>query len=166
MGKIKKILENELAGGTQTTDVYPVTSTKAVYDENNERLDNILVGLGDRIDVLKNAGYLYAGVAIPSTDPGTPKANVFYISNGKGTYTNFGGIEVTEDDVVILYYDTAWHKVAIGIASGDFINISNDGVYFVDNQGYIILSITEEGIKTINVPSFESTTDTEYDIKI
>ena len=42
MGKIKKILENELVGGTQSTDVYPVTSTKAVYDENNERLDNIL----------------------------------------------------------------------------------------------------------------------------
>lgn len=42
MGKIKKILENELVGGIQTTDVYPVTSTKAVYDENNERLDNII----------------------------------------------------------------------------------------------------------------------------
>ena len=46
------------------------------------------------------------------------------------------------------------------------VNISNDGVYFVDNQGYIILSITDEGIKTINVPAFESTTDTEYDINI
>lgn len=42
MGKIKKILENELIGGTQNTDVYPVTSIKAVYDENNERLDNVL----------------------------------------------------------------------------------------------------------------------------
>lgn len=42
MGKIKKILENELVGGTQNTDVYPVTSVKAVYDEDNERLDNIL----------------------------------------------------------------------------------------------------------------------------
>ena len=42
MGKIKKILENELVGGTQTTDIYPVTSTKAVYDENNKRLDNTL----------------------------------------------------------------------------------------------------------------------------
>lgn len=42
MGKIKKILENELVGGTQNTDVYPVTSTKAVYDENNENLDSIL----------------------------------------------------------------------------------------------------------------------------
>ena len=42
MGKIKKILENELVGGTQTIDIYPVTSTKAVYDENNKRLDNTL----------------------------------------------------------------------------------------------------------------------------
>ena len=49
MGKIKKILENELVGGTQTTDVYPVTSTKAVYDENNKRLDNILSELKSEI---------------------------------------------------------------------------------------------------------------------
>ena len=42
MGKIKKILENELTGGNQSTEVYPVTSIKAVYDENNERLDNII----------------------------------------------------------------------------------------------------------------------------
>lgn len=42
MGKIKKLIENELIGGTQSTDVYPVTSVKAVYDENNERLDHIL----------------------------------------------------------------------------------------------------------------------------
>ena len=50
MGKIKKILENELVGGTQNTDIYPVTSTKAVYDENNERLDNVLGDLKNKID--------------------------------------------------------------------------------------------------------------------
>lgn len=42
MGKIKKILENELIGGTQGTDVYPVTSVMAVYDAKNVRLDTIL----------------------------------------------------------------------------------------------------------------------------
>lgn len=41
MGKIKKILEKEL-GSTQSVEIYPVTSIKAVYDENNERLDNII----------------------------------------------------------------------------------------------------------------------------
>ena len=46
MGKIKKILEKEL-GSTQSVEVYPVTSTKAVYDENNERLDNTLAAKED-----------------------------------------------------------------------------------------------------------------------
>lgn len=42
MGKIKKILENELVGGSNKTDIYPITSIKAVYDDNNNRLDNII----------------------------------------------------------------------------------------------------------------------------
>lgn len=42
MGKIKKILENELIGGTQNTDIYPVTSTRAVFDRNNDNLDDRL----------------------------------------------------------------------------------------------------------------------------
>ena len=62
-------------------------------------------------------GYLFVGVATIETDPDTPDQKVFYIANGKGTYTNFGGLQVTEDEVVILYYDTAWHKASTGIAS-------------------------------------------------
>lgn len=51
MGKIKKILENESVGGsTQTNDVYPVTSTKAVYDKNNKRLDTVLEELDNKIN--------------------------------------------------------------------------------------------------------------------
>lgn len=63
------------------------------------------------------AGYQFMGVAIPSTNPGTSDQRVFYIANGKGTYTNFGGISIAEDEVIILYYDTAWHKLLTGIAS-------------------------------------------------
>lgn len=69
------------------------------------------------VDNIVNAGYVFAGVATPATNPGTPDAKVFYIANGKGTYEKFGGINVTEDDVVVLYWDSAWHKVATGIAS-------------------------------------------------
>ena len=69
------------------------------------------------VDSIVNAGYVFAGVATPATDPGTPNAKVFYIANGKGTYTNFGSLEVTEDEVIVLKYDTAWHKVSTGIAS-------------------------------------------------
>lgn len=48
MGKIEKIIKKGPAEG-QTTEVYPVTSTKAVYDENNKRLDNIITGLQESI---------------------------------------------------------------------------------------------------------------------
>lgn len=42
MGKIKKLLETELVGGTNSMEIYPVTSTKAVYDSNNISLDKSL----------------------------------------------------------------------------------------------------------------------------
>ena len=48
MGKIEKILKKGSVEG-QTTEVYPVTSTKAVYDENNKRLDNIITGLQESV---------------------------------------------------------------------------------------------------------------------
>ena len=63
-------------------------------------------------------GYQFVGVATPETNPGTPDAKVFYIANGNGTYTNFGGLEVTEDEVVFLIWDSSWHKVSIGITKG------------------------------------------------
>ena len=84
-------------------------SQKAVTDEFGT--------IQDAIASIVNAGYVFAGIATPSTAPGTPEAKVFYIAKGKGTYTNFGGLGVTEDEVVVLYYDTAWHKVSTGIAS-------------------------------------------------
>lgn len=63
------------------------------------------------------AGYQFVGIATPTTNPGTPDQKIFYIANGKGTYTNFGGINVTEDEVIFLVRDNAWHKAATGIAA-------------------------------------------------
>lgn len=57
--------------------------------------------------------YQFAGIATPSTNPGTQDAKVFYIAAEPGTYTNFGGLEVTEDEVVVLTWDSSWHKAQI-----------------------------------------------------
>lgn len=72
--------------------------------------------LNQMVNIL-GTGYQFAGVATTATNPGSPDAKVFYIANGKGTYTNFGSLEVTEDEVVVLYWDSLWHKVSTGIAS-------------------------------------------------
>lgn len=59
------------------------------------------------------AGYQFIGVATPSTNPGTPDQNVFYIANEKGAYTNFGGINIDEDGVFLLLYNGAWTKLLV-----------------------------------------------------
>ena len=101
-------------------------SQKSITDEFATKQDTIsdletirsnAKNASNTIASMIEAGYVFAGVATPSTNPGTPEAKVFYIANGKGTYTNFGGLEVTENEVVVLYWDTAWSKVATGIAS-------------------------------------------------
>lgn len=50
-GRIKKIKNNQLIGGTDNTDVYPITSTKAVFDEDNVSQDYLNKHItGDRIE--------------------------------------------------------------------------------------------------------------------
>lgn len=113
------------------------------------------------------AEYQFAGVATIDTNPGTPDAKVFYIANGKGTYTNFGGLEVTEDEVVVLYWDTAWHKEATGIASHaklteleSKVDITSApyGVFYipqvsVENNKFITSAGTKEDSNAYNVAS-------------
>ena len=98
-------------------------SLKTTIDANikqngrQEITGQILNSVLNQMVTTLGAGYQFAGVATTATNPGTPDAKVFYIANGKGTYEKFGGLEVTEDEVVVLYWDTAWHKVSTGIAS-------------------------------------------------
>lgn len=91
MGKIKKILENELIGGTAATDVYPVTSTKAVYDEDNIRLDKYL------------DGFVFRGRAVPHEVPDALETDSVYIATDQGTYVNMGGLEINQGVTLIFY---------------------------------------------------------------
>ena len=86
-------------------------SQKAVTDELNSKQDIIndletirsnAQNASDTIASIVEAGYVFAGIATPTTDPGTPDAKVFYIANRKGIYTNFSSINVIEDEVVTL----------------------------------------------------------------
>ena len=92
-------------------------SLKATIDANVKQ-NGVQAITGNILNSVLNAmvntlgtGYQFAGVATTATNPGSPDAKIFYIANGKGTYTDFGNLEVTEDDVVILYWDSSWHKV-------------------------------------------------------
>lgn len=73
-------------------------------------------------------GYQFMGVATPTANPGTTDQRVFYIANGKGVYTNFDGINVDEDEVVLLVYNDFWSKLKPGIATNNFKTINNQKI--------------------------------------
>lgn len=58
-------------------------------------------------------GYQFAGVATPSTDPGSPDQKVFYLAVVPGVYTGFDGIVIYEPEIVVLRYSTSWEKIVI-----------------------------------------------------
>lgn len=116
MGKIKKILENELVGGTQTTDVYPVTSVKAVYDESNERLDSILNRRGVvNISTNYNADHIaevltleQAIAKVPSKDRVLGFQGKFLSENGWKSYVFIG------DSIADWTNKTKWNNYLTG----------------------------------------------------
>lgn len=68
------------------------------------------------------AGYQYAGMATPSSNPGTPDTNVFYIAATAGTYTNMGGLVVSDGEVAILKYNGTWTKDVTGVATAEQVS--------------------------------------------
>lgn len=67
-------------------------------------------------------GFLYTGIATPTTNPGTPDQNIFYIASESGTYSNFGGLVLADGEIAILKYNGAWSKDSTGAASLENVN--------------------------------------------
>ena len=60
--------------------------------------------------ISKNA--MFAGIATPSTNPGSPDGPVFYFAIDEGTYSNFNGISLDVPGLVIFYNDLAGNWVS------------------------------------------------------
>lgn len=66
------------------------------------------------------SGYVYAGIATSNGNPGTPTRDCFYLTTTAGTYTNFGGFTVTDEEIAILKYSTAnsqWSKDSLTLTA-------------------------------------------------
>lgn len=59
-------------------------------------------------------GYQFKGVAIPTTNPGTPDQRVFYLAFTPGQYWNFN-ISLEVGQIGIFTYDTEWHASAFSV---------------------------------------------------
>lgn len=89
----------------------------------------------------------FAGVADLQTNPGTPDQNIFWILAKKGTYNNFGGVNI-KDKVVFAYNkNNVWNYIDSGIAT---INIFAFKQYNYTKNEYVNSLIKEihiDGIK-------------------
>lgn len=95
------------------SDIAGVIRTNTNEEITGDILQEQLLGMVDSL----GAGFQYKGVATPTTAPGTPDENVFYIASTAGTYTNFGSLVVAEGEVAILKYNGSWAKEVMGAAT-------------------------------------------------
>ena len=86
-------------------------------------LQNTLTTLISQIGV--NA--TFAGIATPSTAPGTPDQNVFYIAEQSGTYPNFNSIVLDNEIAILSNKSGTWVKTTTGFATNDCIGNETAG---------------------------------------
>lgn len=149
MGKIKKILENELTGGNQSTDVYPITSTKAVYDEDNERLDHILNRRGVvNISTNYNADHIaevltleQAITKVPSKDRVLGFQGKFLSENGWKSYVFIG------DSIADWTNKTKWNNYLTGT---DIVQESGEAEDKVMSQKAVLAELDKKASVTEN----------------
>lgn len=74
----------------------------------------------------------FAGVAVPTTNPGNPEGNVVYFASQAGTYSNFGNIAVTEGITILKYDGINWSKEQISYSDGVFDISAYNGTSYAD----------------------------------
>lgn len=93
-------------------------------------LNNIISNVGE------NASF--AGVATPSTNPGTPDGNVFYIASESGTYSNFGGIVNNGECLILKKNEDSWVSIETDIITNkklsNLLGLVIDTSMFVNGQ--------------------------------
>lgn len=86
----------------------------------------------------------FAGIATPTTNPGAPDGNVFYLASENGTYSNFNGITLSNEVSIFSNRNGSWEKYNTGLAiqqqlselikhtgsKGDFLIKYLNNIYF------------------------------------
>lgn len=117
------------------SEVSNVIKTNGTQSITGQIMQNVLLTIISTIG--ENA--TFAGIAEPTTSPGTPDGTLFYIAYEKGIYVNFNAIDITDDDgLVILLYSSDWSKINIPLASKDeLVQVRSDLNPYVLNENIL-----------------------------
>ena len=123
------------------------TAINVTYNNNASGLnaENAQDAIDELVTLLK-AEFSYKGIAKPTTNPGVPDSNVFYIA-GEGSYPNFGNQVVKVGQIAVLKWDGSWHKEVLetGIGGGNMILDWNTDV--VTTRKQVVTKMRKAGIQ-------------------
>lgn len=136
---------------------------------NNEITGAILQNVLDTIVSTIGANRTYAGIAVPTTAPGTPDANIFYLASTAGSYVNFDNITVNAAELALISNTTSgWSKTTIvadmaaysSYKTGAFDMISGWITKFdgTGGCGFDMISLEQSGdsVEFVVTPGFNS----------
>lgn len=86
--------------------VAEVIKTNSNQEITGQILQNVLNSIISNV----GANATFAGVATPTTNPGTPDGPVCYLASQVGTYSNFNQFTVEPGEIGIFVYKTSWQK--------------------------------------------------------
>ena len=94
--------------------IYLKSQVESVIKTNSKRSISGTTLQGTLETMIDGLGALQLkGVASTTTNPGTPDGACMYLCGGKGTYTNFSGLVVTEDVCFLSWDGTSWTKMGL-----------------------------------------------------
>jgi hypothetical protein len=120
--------------------VSDVIKTNGNQEITGSILQNVLLTIISSV----GANSTFAGVATPTTNPGTPDGPVFYLASESGTYSNFGSVEL-QDGLSVLMWNGSW-------SSQQIFSIDNEPTAGSDNlvkSGGVYTKISELGERII-----------------
>lgn len=98
----------------------------------------------------------FAGIAIPGTNPGTPDANVFYLTTTDGIYVNFGNIQVNPNELAIIYTDNnIWRVYRLNVLTNKSINVYPDWFDFQNSDVKATNTLFFEKVGGLNIAGFD-----------
>ena len=130
---------------------------KSIYEameaERQQRInaDTILANV---INTKLAEGYIYAGIATPSTNPSTPVGKVFYVATVAGTYTNFLNsssqpLVLTQGINILKFNGTAWSVEQV-IAIDGMPKANSDGIVKSGAASYVLANINISNTENYN----------------
>lgn len=113
------------------TELKAAISAVIKANGNNEITGAILQNVLNTIVSTVGANKTFVGMATPTTAPGMPDGNIFYLANTAGEYTNFntptGNVTVNPGELVYLWNGVSgyWGKMVIGLSSDGVFTLVN-----------------------------------------